>query len=105
MVVFTDFTDTTAAELMIESLGRLLKRHLVLFVVMHDEELEGLTAAEPDSAEDVSRAVVAGTLLREREAVIARLRRMGAHIVDAPVGQVGPDVVNAYLDLKRRDLL
>ena len=34
MVVFTDFTDSTAAELMVESLGRLLRRHLVLFVVL-----------------------------------------------------------------------
>jgi uncharacterized protein (DUF58 family) len=105
VVVFTDFTDPTAAELMLESLGRLLKRHLVLFVVLRDEELEALVSATPDTPEDVSRAVVAGTLLRERETVIARLRRMGAHIVDAPAGQVGPDVVNAYLDLKRRDLL
>ena len=105
IVVFTDFTDPTAAELMLESLGRLLKRHLVLFVVLRDAELESLTAAEPETPEDVSRAVVAGSLLRERETVIARLRRMGAHIVDAPAAQVGPEVVNAYLDLKRRDLL
>jgi hypothetical protein len=100
-----DFTDSTAAELMIESLGRLLKRHLVLFVVLRDEELEGLAAAAPEMAEDVSRAVVAASLLRERETVIGRLRRMGAHIVDAPADQVGPEAVNAYLDLKRRDLL
>jgi len=105
IVVFTDFTDSTAAELMIESLGRLLRRHLVLFVVLRDEELEGLTAADPQTPEDVSRAVVAGTLLRERETVIGRLRRMGAHIVDAPAERVGTEVVNAYLDLKRRDLL
>ncbi|WP_312736189.1 DUF58 domain-containing protein [Brevundimonas sp.] len=105
IVVFTDFTDSTAAELMIESLGRLLRRHLVLFVVLRDEELEGLAATEPETPEDVSRAVVAGALLREREAVVARLRRMGAHIVDAPAAQIGPAVVNAYLDLKRRDLL
>lgn len=105
IVVFTDFTDSTAAELMIESLGRLLRRHLVLFVVLRDEELEDLTAAEPTTPEDVSRAVVAGALLREREAVVARLRRMGAHIVDAPARQIGPAVLNAYLDLKRRDLL
>jgi uncharacterized protein (DUF58 family) len=105
IVVFTDFTDSTAAELMIESLGRLLKRHLVLFVVLRDEELEALVAAAPETAEDVSRAVVAASLLRERETVISRLRRMGAHIVDAPADQVGPEAVNAYLDLKRRDLL
>lgn len=105
IVVFTDFTDSTAAELMIESLGRLLRRHLVLFVVLRDDELEGLTAADPQTPEDVSRAVVAGTLLRERETVIGRLRRMGAHIVDAPAERVGTEVVNAYLDLKRMDLL
>lgn len=105
IVVFTDFTDSTGAELMIESLGRLLRRHLVLFVVLRDDELEGLTGVDPQTPEDVSRAVVAGTLLRERETVIGRLRRMGAHIVDAPADRVGTEVVNAYLDLKRRDLL
>lgn len=105
IVVFTDFTDSTAAELMIESLGRMLQRHLVLFVVLRDEELESLTAAAPGTCEDVSRAVVAATLLRERETVIGRLRRLGAHIVDAPAEHVGLQVVNAYLDLKRRDLL
>nr|WP_246328926.1 DUF58 domain-containing protein [Brevundimonas lenta] len=105
IVVFTDFTDSTAAELMIESLGRLLRRHLVLYVLLRDEELETLTAAAPETAEDVSRAVVAGALLRERETVVSRLRRMGAHIVDVPAQNMGPAVVNAYLDLKRRDLL
>lgn len=105
IVVFTDFTDTTAAELMIGSVGRLLRRHLILFVVLRDDELERLTAADPQTPDDVSRAVVAGALLRERETVIGRLRRMGAHIVDAPVERLGTEVVNAYLDLKRRDLL
>jgi len=105
LVVFTDFTDSTAAELMIESLGRLLRRHLLLFVVMRDDELEALVAAEPIEADDVARAVVGATLLRERELVVSRLRRMGAHIVEAPADRVGPAVLNAYLDLKRRDLL
>lgn len=105
IVVFTDFTDSTAAELMLEALAPMLKRHLALFVILRDEELEGLAAAEPETPEDVARAVVAGTLLRERETVLGRLRRMGAHIVDAPADRIGPDVVNAYLDLKRKDLL
>jgi len=105
IVVFTDFTDPTAAELMLEALAPMLKRHLALFVVLRDEELEALTAAAPETPEDVARAVVAATLLRERETVLGRLRRMGAHIVDTPADRVGPEVVNAYLDLKRRDLL
>ncbi|HYE42578.1 MAG TPA: DUF58 domain-containing protein [Caulobacteraceae bacterium] len=105
IVIFTDFADPTSAELMIENVGRLMERHLVLFVVMRDEELEGLVGAEPHQAEDVARAVVAGSLLREREVVIGRLRRLGVHIVDAPLDRMGPSLLNAYLDLKRRDLL
>jgi uncharacterized protein (DUF58 family) len=105
VVIFTDFTDSTAAELMVESLGRLLRRHLVLFVVLRDEELEALTEVEPLETEDVARAVVAGGLLRERNTVVSRLRRMGVHIVEAPAERIGPAVINAYLDLKRRDLL
>jgi len=105
VVIFTDFTDSTAGELMVESLGRLLRRHLVLFVVLRDEELETLVEAEALDPDDVARAVVAGGLLREREAVVTRLRRMGVHIVDTPADRMGPAVINAYLDLKRKDLL
>jgi uncharacterized protein (DUF58 family) len=105
IVVFTDFTDSTSAELMIENIGRLSRRHLVLFVVLRDEELEGLARLEPVGADDVSRAVTADALLREREAVITRLRRMGVKIVDAPADRIGPALLSAYLDLKRKDLL
>ncbi|HEY3797389.1 MAG TPA: DUF58 domain-containing protein [Caulobacteraceae bacterium] len=105
VVVFTEFADTTSAELMVENVGRLLKRHLVLFVVFRDEELETIARAEPVDAEAVSRAVTAAALLRERDLVIARLTRMGVLIVDAPIEQVGPALLSAYIDLKRRDLM
>ncbi len=105
VVVFTDFVDATSAQLMIENLGRLMRTHLVLFVVFRDEELERLAEAEPRTAEDVSRAVVADSLLKQREAVTTRLRRMGAQIVDAPAAGLGPAVLSAYLDVKRRGLV
>ncbi|MET0295013.1 MAG: DUF58 domain-containing protein, partial [Phenylobacterium sp.] len=105
VVVFTDFADPTSAELMLENVGRLLRTHHVLFVAFRDEELEGLAAAEPLTAEDVSRAVVAATLLQQRELVVSRLRRLGAQIVDAPADRMGAALVNGYLDAKRRDLV
>lgn len=105
IVVFTDFTDPTAAQLMIESVGRLVRRHLLMFVVLRDEELEGMIAVEPQEPEDVARAVFAASLLRERDLVISRLRRLGVHIVETSADRIGPAVINSYLDLKRRDLL
>jgi uncharacterized protein (DUF58 family) len=105
VVIFTDFADATSAELMIENIERLLRRHLILFVVFHDEELEQLREKEPVEPEDVSRAVIANGLLREREVVIGRLKRMGVQVVDTPADRVGMRVLNSYLELKRRDLL
>jgi len=105
IVIFTDFADSTSAELMLENVGRLIQRHLVLFVIFRDEELEAIRGREPTDPEAVSRAVTAEALLRERDVVIARLIRLGAHIVDAPAASVGPALLSAYIDLKRRDLL
>ena len=105
VVIFTDFVDPTSAELMVESVGRLTRTHLVLFVVFRDEELESLVAAEPIEADDASRAVIAQSLLRQREVVVGRLRRLGVQIVEAPAAALGPALVNAYLDIKRRELV
>ena len=105
IVVFTEFADTISAELMLNAVGTLLRRHLVLYVVLRDEELEAFTGAEPAEPADVSRAVMAASLLRERRLVLTRLRHMGVHVIEAPADQAGPALVNAYLDLKRRDAL
>lgn len=105
IVIFTEFADSISAELMLEAVGALLKRHLVLFVVLRDEELEAFTAAEPTEPDDISRAVTASMLLRERRLVLTRLRHLGVHLVEATGDEAGPALVNAYLDLKRKALL
>lgn len=105
ILIFTDFADPTSAELMLKSVGRLAQKHLILFVLMRDVELEEMVAAPPDDAKDVSRAVTAASLLRERRIVIARLQRLGVHVIEATHARLGTDLVNAYLDMKRRDLV
>lgn len=105
IILFSEFTDTVSAELMLSAIGPLLKKHLLLFVVLRDAELEAFTAAEPATAEDVNRAVTAAGLLRERRLVLTRLKHLGVEVVEAPAAQAGPALVNAYLELKRRGRL
>jgi uncharacterized protein (DUF58 family) len=105
IVFFTDFADTISAELMLAAVGTVLRRHLVLFILFRDEELEAFTAAEPVSPEDVPKAVTAAALLRERRLVVTRLRRLGVHVVETAHEQAGPALVAAYVDMKRRNLL
>jgi uncharacterized protein (DUF58 family) len=104
IVLFTEFTDPTSAELMVRACAPLLQRHLLMFLVYRDEELETLAAAEPTEPEDVTRAVAAQALLRERAIVAARLKRMGVHIVEARHDTAGTALVEAYLGLKRQGL-
>ncbi len=105
IVVFTDFVDTTNAELMIENMGRLLRRHIIIFVAFRDEALEEILQKSPRQTDDVSRAVIAENLMRERDLVIARLQRMGVHIVDVDADNMSNAVLNKYLELKRREAI
>ncbi len=101
IVVFSDFTDPTSAELMIESVSRLLARHLVLFVAFEDAELEELADAAPDDMQTLALAVTSGSLLRQRELVKLRLRQLGADVIEAPYHLVGTRLIDAYLAIKR----
>jgi uncharacterized protein (DUF58 family) len=101
VVVFSDFTDPTSAELMLESIGRLARRHLVLFVTFEDAELADMAGAAPDDMQALAMAVTADSLLRQRELVRLRLRQAGADVLEAPYGQVGTRLIDAYLAIKR----
>lgn len=105
VVVFTDFTDPTAAELMVSALGRLARRHLVVFATFADAELEPLVRRPPEAASDVSRAVIAAAMLADRRRVLERLRRLGVRVVEAPYPRIGAALLDDYLDVKRRDLV
>jgi len=105
VVVFTEFVDTVTAELMVENLGRLARRQLVLFVALRDPALDAAALARPRRLGDVYRATVASDFVRERERVLARLRRLGVLCVDAAPGDLSSRLVNRYLDVKRRELV
>ncbi|RRI01310.1 DUF58 domain-containing protein [Mesorhizobium tamadayense] len=105
VIVFTDFVDPISAELMLRTVGRLTDRHLVLFMLMKDVELETLADMAPATPEDVARAVTAGDLLRQRQVVIGRLRLLGAHVIEADHQRLGPALVERYIQLKEENLL
>lgn len=105
VVVFTEIADPTGTELMLRAAGRLLDRHLLLFVVLRDDELDALLEAEPVNPADVTRAAAAATLVRERRIVISRLRRLGIQVLETSHDRAAVDLVRRYLDIKRRGLL
>ncbi|MEW4467886.1 DUF58 domain-containing protein [Parasphingorhabdus sp. JC815] len=102
IIIFTDFTDPTSADLMLEAAGRLIDKHLVLFVVLEDEELSGFITKQPKTAEDVVRSVTAQSLLDQKRLVVTRLRHLGIDVVEGPHSKIGPRLINSYLKIKQR---
>src|SRR5262249_52820196 len=104
VVLFTDFLDTVTAELMLDNVTRLARRHLVLFVSVRDPSLEARALAHPRSLGALHQAVVAADFARERQVVIEKLRRVGAHCIDSTPDGFSMALVNRYLEIKRREL-
>lgn len=105
VVLFTDFLDTVTAELMVENVTRLARRHLVMFVAIKDPSLDTRALAAPRSLDLLHEAVVASDFARERGIVLERLRRAGAHCLDATPAELTMSLVNRYLEIVRRELL
>lgn len=105
VVVLTDFVDPITAELMVENVEHLARRHLVVFVAIRDPELDALVDARPGEILDVHRAVAADALVRDREKVLERLRRAGVFCIDAAPTQISAAMINRYLEITRREMI
>ncbi|MDR1395621.1 MAG: DUF58 domain-containing protein, partial [Deltaproteobacteria bacterium] len=97
--------DEISAELLIESLHLLTRRHMVIFVTAADPLLAALEAKRPQSCLDLASAVLAGRFATTREIVLERITRLGVHCLEAPSGQITAALLNRYLLIKQRGLL
>jgi len=105
VVVFSEFADVTSAELLVEVLGALARKHLVMFVALDNPELHLPVAAVPEGRQQMSEAIVASAMIDRREQVLTRLRRSGVNVVQVEAGQMVGGVLRRYLHIKERGLI
>lgn len=105
IVVFTDFVDSTQAELMVENMSRLLKRHIVIFVAFRNSALDRLIEREALTPQDAAASLIGDGLMRERDLVLRRLERMGVNVIDADADTLNLKVLNTYMMLKARNAI
>jgi uncharacterized protein (DUF58 family) len=105
VILFTEFVDTTTAQLLLDSIQRMANRHAVVFVTLRDSVLADAVDAPPRDFRAVAEALVARDFARERAVVLERLQRMGVHCLEAPPRGLAVGLVNRYLALKQRGLL
>ena len=105
IVVFTDFVDSTQAELMVENIARLLKRHIVIFVAFRNTALDKLITQNATTPEEAAASIIGDGLMRERDIVLRRLERMGVNVIDANADTLNMKVLNTYMLLKARNAI
>lgn len=105
IVVFTDFVDSTQAELMVENMARLLKRHIVIFVAFRNTALDKLITQNAQTPKEAAASVIGDGLMRERDIVLKRLERMGVNVIDANADTLNMKVLNTYMLLKARNAI
>lgn len=100
VILFTDLVDPDSSRVLIEAIGLLARRHLVLCVAFGDYELQELIRQWPDRDEDLYRQAVAASMVEDRQRALAALARRGVLTLDATPTNLSVAVVNRYLQIK-----
>jgi uncharacterized protein (DUF58 family) len=90
---------------LLRAVSMLAPQHLPLFVVLTDRDLRAQAEILPANREELSRTLVARDLWLGHVELTRELRARGAMVVDSTATDWGVDAVNAYIEVKRRQLL
>ncbi|HKS22540.1 MAG TPA: DUF58 domain-containing protein [Thermoanaerobaculia bacterium] len=90
---------------LLRAVEMLAPQHLPLIVVLNDPNLKAAARFLPSDRAELSRTLVARELWMNRVELTKDLRARGALVVESTPEDAGVDAVNAYIDVKRRQLL
>jgi uncharacterized protein (DUF58 family) len=105
VVVFSDFVDSTSAELLVENMGVLARHHVLLYVALRDPLLDETAHPTDITLNNIAKSVSATQILQERQMVIDRLSRLGVICLDVSPQNLTPALVSRYIDIKSRELV
>jgi len=100
LVLVTELTEEAVTETLVPALPLLLARHLVVVASASDPDLIRWSDGVPADAHSSYRAAAAVAALQRRAQAAARLRALGATVVDAPPSKLATRLVDAYLEVK-----
>jgi uncharacterized protein (DUF58 family) len=96
LVVLTELAEQAVADTLLPALPLIARDHLVVVASVADPEVRGWALATPVEPGAAYRKAA----LADRRRTVARLRGLGAVVVDAPPGRLAPDLADAYLRVK-----
>jgi uncharacterized protein (DUF58 family) len=105
ILIMTDLPEGRGIYPLVKAVRMLTPQHLPLVVVMSDPAMKAAADFVPGNHVELCRSLVAREMLHERQQAMKELRSFGAMVVDTTAAKVGVEAINAYMDVKRRQLL
>ena len=100
LVLVTELTEEAVSETLVPALPLLLARHLVIVASVTDPDVLDWATGAPADAGGAYRSAAAVEALGRRARTAARLRGLGATVVDAPPAALAGRLADAYLRVK-----
>ena len=100
IVIHTDLVEQAANASLVPALPLLLRTHVVMIAAARDPEVVAWAATPPTDEAGAYRQAAARATLAERERTAARLRGLGATVIDEVPGELAPRLADAYLRMK-----
>jgi uncharacterized protein (DUF58 family) len=100
LVILTDLVEQSIDEWLIPALPLIVKEHLVVVAGVTDPDIARWATQRPSDTPAAYRQAAAVTATNERQRVAARLRGLGATVVDARPTRLAPALADAYLQIK-----
>jgi len=101
VVILSDFSDPLSAEILLDYLTGLKRRHIVMFVSLIPVDLKTQARKQPSSMDGLAQSVSANHLLKERRDVLVQMRNLGIDVIECAPGDALSKIVNAYLGIKQ----
>lgn len=105
IIWITDLADTSMTPEVIESASQILSKHLLLFTVIAQTDLQELAGKVPEDAEEMYEVVAAQEMVHRRESLISKVRNRGALALEISPNKLTTTLVNEYLRVKERNLI
>jgi uncharacterized protein (DUF58 family) len=100
LVLLTDLNEQAVADSVLPALPLITRTHLVVVAGVRDPQVVAWAGQPVDDDEGAYRRVAAIQALGERDRTAARLRGLGATVVDAAPGRLATELADAYLMVK-----
>ena len=104
IVILTTLPEADS-DTLLRAVKLLTPAHLPLIVALSDLSIKAIAESEAQTREELFRVIAARDIARERRETIRELRSLGARVVETAPSESAIAAMNAYLDVKKRQLL